>query len=369
MDSLNMIPKLHTRVRWSRMDNGDYFLYNDEFDTQMAISESALLVIESINGEDSIREITDKLTKGNADENDYKNIANFICKDLRRSYILDDPDQLIINRKKKKFNIILLKADTINPICELLVFLFKKNIIISLYLGLLAMISYSLVSKHTPLNNASNWYIFVIGAFLLILFHEIGHCTALRFCGLKTKGIGVGIHFVFPMVFAEVTQAWVLSPKKRIIVDLGGFHFQLIITLLFYIAAMKSGNSSFMNLVSFSVFLFCFNLNPFIKSDIYWAISDYFNLPNLHDDASIKVQVFFKNPKLKNFNLLFIFGVLRYIFLVLVLILMFFYIYKTLYAIFSGNYLYSFSNIKNDLIMTISLSVFLSGIVSKYKER
>ena len=366
MDSLNMIPKLHSGASWSKRDDGDYFLYNEEFDTQMTISESALLVIESINGENTIREITDKLTGRNSDENDYKNITNFICKDLNSSYILEN-NELVVNRNKRKFNKILLKAGIINPICRSLTVLFRKKIVISLYSSLLGIIIYSLISKDIPINNASDWYIFGIGAFLLIFFHEFGHCAALCFCGLKTKGIGVGIHFIFPMVFAEVTQAWVLSSKKRIIVDLGGFHFQLITTLLFYIIAIQSSNRTCIDLVRFSVFLFCFNLNPFIKSDIYWALSDYFNLPNLHEVGSQKVQAFFKAPKFQNFNLLFVFGILRYIFLVLVLVLMGFYIYKTLYALFTGNYLYSFSNIKKDLIMTISLSIFLFSIISKYK--
>lgn len=365
MDSLSIIPKLHIGAKWSRRDNGEYFLYNDELDSQMTISESALLVIECINGVNTIKEITDKLTGSNSKEEDYKNISRFICQDLKDNNILDDSGTA--KSKKIKFNKILLSGKVISPICNLLTFLFKINVIVSLYLFLTGIIAYSLFQKNIPTGYSSTWYVFGIGVLILTLAHELGHCTALRFCGLKSKGIGVGIHFVFPMVFAEVTQAWVLSPKKRMIVDLGGFHFQLIVTLLLFIIAIQWDSSSAMNLVRFSIFLFFFNLNPFIKSDVYWAISDYFNIPNLYDAANNKISLFFKEPKLSNISFLFAFGILRYIFLVLVLGIMFFYVYKSLYALYNGIYEFNFTNIKNDLIIIISLIIFLFAIFNKYK--
>jgi putative peptide zinc metalloprotease protein len=366
MDSLNIIPKLHVRTRWSKQNAGDYFLFNDEFDSQMTISESALLVIECINGKNTIKEITDKLTENNSNEDDYRNITTFICQDLKNNYILDDND-IIKNKKKQKFNKIIFKEELITPISDSLTFLFNKNIVASLYLLLIGSATYSIFTKYIPTEYISNWYILGIGAFFLILLHELGHCAALAFCGLKSKGIGIGIHFVFPMVFAEVTQAWVLSPRKRIIVDLGGFHFQLILTLLYFIIAIQSDDSTFMDLVRFSIFLFFFNLNPFIKSDVYWALSDYLNIPNLHDMARDRVYIFFKEPKFSNVNLLFIFGIIRYIFLILILIFMVFYIYKSTHSLSTGNYIYSFNNIKTDIIMIISLGFFLFAMILKYK--
>jgi putative peptide zinc metalloprotease protein len=37
-----------------------------------------------------------------------------------------------------------------------------------------------------------------------------------------------------------------------------------------------------------------YNLNPVIRSDAYWVISDYLDKPNLNDNSSTEVRLFFK---------------------------------------------------------------------------
>src|ERR1700743_3784194 len=72
---------------------------------------------------------------------------------------------------------------------------------------------------------------------LSVVFHELGHSSALLNAGGSPGGIGIGMFLLMPVFFANVSQIWILPKKSRIIVDLGGIYFQQIAFILFAILA------------------------------------------------------------------------------------------------------------------------------------
>lgn len=114
------------------------------------------------------------------------------------------------------------------------------------------------------------------------LFHECGHIAACRYFRCGHGGIGFGLYLVFPVWYADVTQAWQLQRRQRAVVDLGGVYFQAIFLITVDLFALVSGSPVAFKLAWLVTFAMLLTLNPVFKFDGYWLLSDLSGLHNLH---------------------------------------------------------------------------------------
>jgi len=114
------------------------------------------------------------------------------------------------------------------------------------------------------------------------LFHECGHIAACRYFRCDHGGIGVGLYLVFPVWYADVTQAWQLQRRQRAVVDLGGVYFQAIFLIAVDLFALVSDSPAAFKLAWLVTFAMLLTLNPVFKFDGYWLLSDLSGLHNLH---------------------------------------------------------------------------------------
>ena len=124
------------------------------------------------------------------------------------------------------------------------------------------------------------------------LIHEIGHTSAAKAFGAKSGGIGFGFYLLTPVLYADVSNIWILERKKRIIVNIGGIYFELIFASLLVLIAFFIGYKPLFFLPLAIVFKTLFNLNPFMRNDGYWVLSDAINTPNLRktsDEVLLKL--------------------------------------------------------------------------------
>lgn len=135
--------------------------------------------------------------------------------------------------------------------------------------------------------------VYLTGCLLLagsVLFHEFGHLAACRYFGCPHGEIRIGLYLVFPVFYANVSRAWSLKQKARIVVDLGGVYFQLLLTipvfLLYHFTQDRVWLFLFFELDA--MMLFC--LNPFLRFDGYWLCSDLLGVPNLRSRSRILVK-------------------------------------------------------------------------------
>jgi putative peptide zinc metalloprotease protein len=118
-------------------------------------------------------------------------------------------------------------------------------------------------------------------AFCIGVFHELGHSSALMRYGGEPKRIGAAVYLFMPVFFSDVTAAWQLKRRQRIMVDLGGLYFQaMIIAVLNFINIfVKSLIIKYALLISAATFFS--NLVPFFKLDGYWVVCDYLGVTNM----------------------------------------------------------------------------------------
>jgi putative peptide zinc metalloprotease protein len=117
--------------------------------------------------------------------------------------------------------------------------------------------------------------------FISLLFHEFGHASACLRYGAEPSNIGLTIYLVFPAFYSDVSDAWRLKRWQRVIVDMGGVFFQLVICAL-YVIVYRFTDWVALKVAILAIASSCIlYLNPVFKFDGYWALSDALGVTNL----------------------------------------------------------------------------------------
>jgi putative peptide zinc metalloprotease protein len=167
------------------------------------------------------------------------------------------------------------------------------------FFALLALLGLYLVSRQWDAFTASFLYFFSwqglvaygAGLFAVKIIHELGHAyTATRF-GARVPTMGVSLMVLMPMLYTDTTGAWRLrSRKQRLMIDCAGVSAELMVasvsTLLWVMLPDGPVRSVFFVLATSSwVMSLVINLNPFMRFDGYYVLSDLLDVPNLQPRA------------------------------------------------------------------------------------
>jgi putative peptide zinc metalloprotease protein len=118
---------------------------------------------------------------------------------------------------------------------------------------------------------------------VVALWHELGHAAASARYDSQPGDIGFGVYFIMPVFYSDVTRIWKLPRHQRVMVDLGGIYFQSFVMLAIYLTGVFLHNQYITFAVLMISLRMAFNLNPFIKMDGYWVLSDLIGIPNLQE--------------------------------------------------------------------------------------
>lgn len=129
-----------------------------------------------------------------------------------------------------------------------------------------------------------------------VLLHELGHIAACKKYTGKNGDIGVGIYFIFPVFYSDVSAVWHATKEERVIVNLSGIYMQLLSMLIFITVFFVLKNNLFLQMAYILAIYSFVQLIPFVRSDGYWLLSDVSSTPNLQDRSNGIVMRLLKSP-------------------------------------------------------------------------
>ena len=146
----------------------------------------------------------------------------------------------------------------------------------------------------------------ILPAWLVILVttvgHEYAHGLTCKHFGGEVREMGVMLLFFQPALYADVSDCWLFPEKyKRIAVTLAGTLFEFVLwalaVLIWRIAAPETKlNLLALIIIATSGVRLFLNLNPLIKLDGYYALSDWLEIPNLRSKAISYVRSRIRHP-------------------------------------------------------------------------
>jgi putative peptide zinc metalloprotease protein len=199
------------------------------------------------------------------------------------------------------FRITILPASVLKPISKVTRYLYHRNVA-PILIAAVALIHYVVLRGFDKamlgeiiFNSSVQSYLTVYALlYSCVLWHELGHVSALARFGKDAKEIGFGLYFIFPVMYTDVSNCWALRRWQRVVVDCGGVYFQAMTAIPLYLTHLLTGSPIpvFMILVNFSLILLI--LNPILKFDGYWVLADALGIINLREKSLALVSHYYR---------------------------------------------------------------------------
>lgn len=191
----------------------------------------------------------------------------------------------------------LLSQSNIEKFSNVLKIIFHKYAMVGLLLCIIALEGYFIANTTMLVYGDMDVYV-ILGVLSLLLLssfiHELGHASACRYFGVRHGGIGFGLYLTFLVFYTDVSEAWKLKRKERLVVNMAGVYFQLIMLIPFFLIYFFTYNyiiKWFLLTVNIGLLI---TLNPFFKFDGYWIVSDLLGVANLRQKSKDLFLHFFK---------------------------------------------------------------------------
>jgi len=139
-----------------------------------------------------------------------------------------------------------------------------------------------------------------ITLFILKILHEFGHAMICKKFGGPVHTLGLMFLIFTPLPFVDVSSSWGFRSRwQRVLVGSAGMLVELFIASIATVIWINTGDG-FIHALSFNVMIIgsisslVFNINPLLKLDAYYMLSDILEIPNLSKRANQQFFYFFK---------------------------------------------------------------------------
>ena len=324
----NLKPILSENLHFNKISDEEYILSNSQNQHYLKINKESYLFLELIDGNKTLYEIVNLFKQKSTSTLNINQAYNLLYERLSQYGVLEGfKDKLKPHKKPSylKLSFIIINERTLNEFVKYFYFLFNKKVASIILIICTSFILINLTNNfdlYKSFNLQESIYYFFFVMATSVTFHEIGHASSASYYGAKHGGIGGGFYLFSPVYFADVTDIWKLSKRKRIIVNLSGMYFELIFCSVLSFLAIILNNKTLLIITVTVCIKTLFNLNPFFRSDGYWILTDLTNKPNLFYHATKKIKdliCFFSKgikPKWKPMDYLFlIYALISYSFI------------------------------------------------------
>ncbi|HSX88322.1 MAG TPA: HlyD family efflux transporter periplasmic adaptor subunit [Pseudomonas sp.] len=132
---------------------------------------------------------------------------------------------------------------------------------------------------------------FAIALTFAKLCHEFGHAYMAKRAGCRVQSMGLAFMVLFPLFYTDVSDAWRVNDRRsRLLIGAGGVLAELLLACVALLAwsLLPDGplrSAAFMLASATWITTVVINLNPFMRFDGYFLLSDFWEVENLQARA------------------------------------------------------------------------------------
>ncbi|MBL8819119.1 MAG: efflux RND transporter periplasmic adaptor subunit [Planctomyces sp.] len=144
--------------------------------------------------------------------------------------------------------------------------------------------------------SGDNWYWLLLAWIALKLIHEFSHGIVCHRYGGTVRQMGIVLAIFTPMAYVDASACWAFRSRwQRIHTSVAGIYSELLIAsfaaILWHYTQDETLSHILYNVIIMAgVSTVVFNLNPLMKFDGYYVLSDVMNIPNLSTQGTQAVQ-------------------------------------------------------------------------------
>jgi len=139
--------------------------------------------------------------------------------------------------------------------------------------------------------SAEGFVYYAVALTLTKTLHELGHAYTAHRYGCRVSAMGVAFLVMMPVLYTDASDAWKLtSRRQRLAIGIGGIAAELGLavlctTLWHFLPDGPLRSSVFLMATTTWVMTLFINLNPLMRFDGYFLLSDYWGIENLQSRA------------------------------------------------------------------------------------
>ncbi|HEY0552136.1 MAG TPA: peptidase M50 [Verrucomicrobiae bacterium] len=143
---------------------------------------------------------------------------------------------------------------------------------------------------------ADNLFLLYLGMVVIKTLHEFGHAYFCRKFAGEVHVMGVLLMIFTPMPYVDATSSWSFRSRwQRVLVGAAGMIVELFVAALMVFVWANTGPGTLHNLAYNMIFVasvstLVFNLNPLLRFDGYYILSDLVEIPNLQQRANRQLR-------------------------------------------------------------------------------
>jgi putative peptide zinc metalloprotease protein len=132
---------------------------------------------------------------------------------------------------------------------------------------------------------------FAVALLFAKLCHEFGHAFMAKRAGCRVQSMGMAFMVLLPMFYTDVSDAWRINDRRaRLLIGAGGVLAELLLASIALLAwsLLPDGparTAAFMLASATWITTLVINLNPFMRFDGYFLLSDFWEVDNLQGRA------------------------------------------------------------------------------------
>jgi len=305
------LPKLRGDLRVARQeaDAQIYYVVSDPISGKyIRLREPEYRVLSSLDGETDASEISRQIENEftiqvppEAIERFVERFDNLAFLETKRSeYVLSQEENRARTRKTSVF---FIRFNAFNPerlldsLLSRLRFMFRPAFLAMTAMTIMIGV-YLLVDRISmiPLNliqifGFSTVVVAMISLGIVIVMHEFAHALVCHYYGGRVREMGFLLIYFQPALYCNLSDSYMFPRKHQKINTLAaGMYFQIFLGSLSLILWRILKEGTFVSeillvtaVVSFGTLIF--NINPLLKLDGYYLLTDVFDIPNLRSKA------------------------------------------------------------------------------------
>jgi len=263
-------------------------------------------LLEQLDGTQSLEEIREKIRTRFGAPLSQETLEQFLRR-LRNLGLLEDPNGEThghaLAQRRIRGNVFYLRLRAFNPdrLLDRMVirlrFLFTPSFVVLSAASILiaAGITYSqwweISHDFRRLFTVQSVVMAYLTVLAVVTAHEFAHGLTCKYFGGSVREIGFLLLYFQPAFYCNVSDAWLFPERsKRLWVTFAGAYFELFLWALATFIWRLTDPFTFINYLALVVMATSgvkslFNMNPLIKLDGYYLLSDYLEVPNLRARA------------------------------------------------------------------------------------
>jgi putative peptide zinc metalloprotease protein len=142
----------------------------------------------------------------------------------------------------------------------------------------------------------SNLPLLYLGLIIVKTIHEFGHAFFCRKFGGEVHVMGILLMIFTPVPYVDATSSWGFRSRwKRVLVGAAGMIVEIFVAALVTFVWANTGTGTLHSLAYNMMFIasvstVLFNINPLLRFDGYYILSDLLDIPNLHQRAALHLR-------------------------------------------------------------------------------